>query len=440
LSTLAERLRSTLAAHPLAAIVVAGLVVRIALMPLWAHLPNGTTDEGFWTHWMEFIHRDGVLNVFRTTDTDYVGYHWVLWALSLVYEGMGGSYESKGLPLHLLVKVPSIIFDVVLMLTAYWATATLVRHSGKTATPALRRAPLIAAAVVAFQPAVLYDGAVWAQTDSAITAAMLGSVVLAAQRRPFASGAVLALGLAVKPHPIMIAPVLAIMLWRSGGARALLRASAGALVVAVVVLGPWILHGEAYRIAEVYQTLFTKHRERLSELAWNVWWVFDQRGNPRPENEIFDGIALSFQRAGFLLGALAAGLATVHTWRRPGLAGGSVSAAYIMFAFYELPVGAHERYLYPFLGLLLPFVLVTIAWRWRYLYIALSVTFFLNLVVVAPPIHALMDRNVYGDFGVFISLVNTGLFIACTVMIALELRRPAGPIVAANQAQRAGCT
>ena len=46
---------------------------------------------------MEHIHSGGVLNIFRTTNTDYVGYHWVLWLLTLVYEVMGGPYNSSTL-------------------------------------------------------------------------------------------------------------------------------------------------------------------------------------------------------------------------------------------------------------------------------------------------------------------------------------------------------
>ena len=89
--------RRLILARPLVTIVLAGLIVRITLMPLWAHLPNGLTDEGFWKHWIEHIHSGGVLNIFRTTNTDYVGYHWVLWLLTLVYEVMGGPYNSSTL-------------------------------------------------------------------------------------------------------------------------------------------------------------------------------------------------------------------------------------------------------------------------------------------------------------------------------------------------------
>ncbi len=108
------RLPSALQKHPLATLIVVALVVRLALTPLYAHLPNGLLDEGFWKHWMEIIEREGVLNIFRESDTDYVGYQWVLCLLSLAYGVIGGPYTQTTPSLHILVKVPSIVFDVAL--------------------------------------------------------------------------------------------------------------------------------------------------------------------------------------------------------------------------------------------------------------------------------------------------------------------------------------
>jgi glycosyl transferase family 87 len=417
--------------HPLAALIVAALLVRFALAPLYAYLPNGLLDEGFWKHWMEYIDSDGVLNIFRTTDTDYVGYHWVLWLLAGIYNVIGGPYTQTTPSLHILVKMPSIAFDVALILVVYHATRLLVRED-LTPQPPLRQAergspgaqsagesrlPMIAAAVIAFQPAVLYDSAVWAQTDSAITAAMLGAILLAHAGRPALSGASYALGLAVKPHPVILGPQLLLVLLRNGSVRAAMIAGAAVVAVAAIVLGPWILHGDLGRIIDVYQLLFSKDHNRLSELAWNLWWPFDYAGDPRPGSALFGAMPfLTYRLLGLALSAAAAALALAFATTRPGLRFALIAAAYQAFAFYALPVAAHERYLYPFLGLLLPVAMVDRRWLW--LYVPVSATFFLNLVVVAPPIRELMDRWVYGEFGVAIAVVNIALFAAFTVVLA----------------------
>jgi Gpi18-like mannosyltransferase len=231
------------------------------------------------------------------------------------------------------------------------------------------------------------------------------------------AGVSYALGLAVKPHPVIIGPVLLLALLRRGGVRAVALAGAAVLAVVAIVLGPWILHGELGRIIDVYQLLFTKDHSRLSELAWNMWWMFDYAGDPRPGTEIVG--PLTFRNVGLLLSASATVLAFAYSATRPGLRFLLIAAAYQAFAFYALPIASHERYLYPFFAFLLPVAVLDRRWLW--LYVPLSVTFFLNLVVVAPPIEALMDRWVYSVFGVYVAGVNMALFAAFTVVLVREV-------------------
>ena len=94
-----------------------------------------------------------------------------------------------------------------------------------------------------------------------------------------------------------------------------------------------------------------------------------------------------------------------------------IAAAYQAFAFYALPIASHERYLYPFIGLLLPVVFVDRRWLW--LYAPISVTFFLNLFIVAPPVKSWADQWVYEDLGVITAAVHTAIFAAFSaVMVA----------------------
>ncbi len=406
--------RPFIAAHPLASLVVAAIAIRVALTPLYAYLPNGLLDEGFWKHWMEHIHRDGFLNIFRTTDTDYVGYHWVLWFLAAVYDVIGGPYTQHTPSLHILVKMPSIAFDVVLMLTVHHTTAALVREHGEGASS---RLPLVATAVIAFHPAVLYDSAVWAQTDSAIAAAMLGSIVFASAQWSGLAGISYGLGLAVKPHPVIVAPLLGMILFRRGRFRAAALAAGAVVLVFALVLGPWIVHGELGRIIDVYRMLFSKDHRRLSELAWNIWWIFDYAGDPRPGDAVWSFLPfVTYRLLGLALSAAAVVLALAYAHPHTCLRATLIAGAYLAFAFQALPVGSHERYLYPFLAILLPVALLDRRWLW--LYVPVSATFFLNLIVVAPPVQEFMGRWVYSLFGACVAGVNVLLFAVFTAVLA----------------------
>ena len=131
-----------------------------------------------------------------------------------------------------------------------------------------------------------------AQIDAAIAAAMLMSIVLFALGRPGWGGAVWAVGFAVKPHPVVILPVLAVLAYRRSGWRGPLRAAGGAALVLALVLGPWVLHGDGTRVYNTYKILFQSdlYSGRLSSAAWNLWWFWDVHSHPLPHDAMFVGL------------------------------------------------------------------------------------------------------------------------------------------------------
>ena len=311
--------------------------------------------------------------------------------------------------LRVLVKAPPILFDLGLIVAVYAVSRSLfeemrLRHS--------RALALAAAAVIAFQPAVLYDSAVWSQTDSAVTLAMLLSLFFVARGRTVLGFGIWAAGFLIKPHPIIILPLLLYLAWRLG--RAPLRR--GLLTVAavwLVGLGPWLLHGDALNILRVYRSLFEADYSRLSASAWNLWWFFDVSLHPQPDQGILPFV--TYRTVGLVLTVSAGFLALFYLHARPNLRGALVAAAYLSFAFYILPISTHERYLYPFLAFMLP-VAVAEA-RWRPLYGTASVAFFFNLAVVAPPIQDFSGRWISSPFTVAIAALNCLLFALFTLAV-----------------------
>jgi Gpi18-like mannosyltransferase len=390
-------------------LLAVALLLRLLLTPLWAYLPNGYTDEGFWKTWMLAIHQHGLLNIFRTTNTDYVGYHYVLWLLSLIYDAAGGVYGPDVLGLHLLVKAPPILFDLGLIVAVYAVALSLFREMRLARAESMA---LLAAGVFAVQPAVLYDSAVWSQTDSAVTLAMLLSVFLVARGRSELGFGVWAAGFLIKPHPIIVLPLLVYLAWRNG-IKPFARSFAVVAGVWAVALSPWVLHGDLGRILHVYGALFGADYERLSADAWNFWWFFDLALHPKPDQVVF--AFLTYRMLGLALTVSAGVLALLYLHARPTLAGALAAAAYLAFAFYLLPISTHDRYLYPFLALLLPLAIAESRWRW--LYAVVSVTFFFNLTVVAPPISAFSGRWLESPFTVGVAAVNCLVFALLTLMV-----------------------
>jgi hypothetical protein len=176
------------------------------------------------------------------------------------------------------------------------------------------------------------------------------------------------------------------------------------------------------RIIDVYKRLFSADYDRLSEMAWNGNYILDETGDPRAHSAVFGAMPwLTFRLLGLGLSCVSVAIALGYAWARPGLKGALVAAAYQAFAFWALPVGTHDRYLYPFIALLLPVAVIDRRWLW--FYVPLSATLFANLIVVAPPVHSWMGRWVSSPFTVYVAAFNMAMFIAFTAVLASESAR-----------------
>ncbi len=404
--------------RPLSLVLLLSLLVRIPLIPLFAYLPDGFLDEADWKSWMQALHEHGFLNIFRDSNTNYVGYHWVLWPLSLVYGWFGGTYgHGNGGALHVLVKVPIIGFDLLLICVVYAATSLLASQGEPRDASAADRAgklALIAALVIALQPAAIYDSAIWPNTDSLITACMLAAVVLAFQGRLGFAAAVFTFGFFMKPQPIVVLPLLLLIAFRRDGLHGILRATAAGAVVGLAITGPWLLHGELIRILRVYRWVFDDRTPSLSRSAWNFWWLFDATSAPHAGDKVF--LIFTYRTVGLGLSAAAACVALGYAWVRDDLRGALIAGTYLVFAFYILPIATHERYLFPLLGLLLPVAIVERRWLW--MYVPLSALFFFNLFATAPPVKAWSGARVHDPLYFACAVVNVLFFLAYTAVLA----------------------
>jgi hypothetical protein len=434
--------RKLATSFPPAVILLLGLAlaVRIPLLPTTAHLPGGYSDIACWRAWTEAIHEHGLRNVFRTTDTNYIGYQYFLWMVSAVYGLISPAFDVPSRTLDILLKTPPVLFDVALVWLVFDVSRRLLRAHPRAVAAVCNQFPfwsrlplppddalaLVPAALIALHPAILYDSAVWGQTDGIITFFMLGAVAAIAAGNAGFGLFLWAVGFAIKPQPLFILPILlAFAWWRwrwKGLGRGLLGLSAGL----ALMLGYWLAYGQWNEIRNVYQMLF-KPDPTLSMQAWNIWWFKVLHGHPAPASSALaiGGLHLSYSVASIMLFAVAALLSLIYLRRHLDLTGLLEASAFMAFAFFMLPVSSHERYGYPLLGLLAPVLLVKP--RWLFLYIPISATFFTNLYVVGPINEALSGRFVNSPFTEVVAALNVLMFGLLAARLALVSLRPARP-------------
>ncbi|HWQ28457.1 MAG TPA: glycosyltransferase 87 family protein [Dehalococcoidia bacterium] len=354
------------------------IAVRLPFFPYGANLRPGQADATLFKVWAYQSWSGGFANIFRNSDTNYVGYHYFLWPIGALYGRLNPDFELPTMTLHYLIKAPPVLFDLLTAALVFAVARWLLTASpgGALVTPrrwrwfgksGLRPEDALAAgaaALFAFHPAVIYDSAVWAQTDSIITFFELAAIFALVRGRVFAAGALFAIGFVMKPQPIVILPALAAFTWWRHGWRGALAGVAGGTSGLALLLGFFVLHGDGPRLVAIYRSLFTPSDEYLSLAAWNVWWFSDVGTGATPAYPLLalGGVTLRVAHLALLLTGATTLVALAHLRRRTDAIGLLVASAYLVFVFYMLPLSTHERYLYPLFGLLAPVVVVERRW------------------------------------------------------------------------------
>ena len=398
-------------------ILVAGVILRIVLVPTTAYLTDVFTDEFTFKRHVVFIHERGLLDAFTDTNTSYVAYHYLLWLLSIPYDWLGGRFDTESGGLKILVKIPPLLIDLATIVVAYIVARRLAPGAWRS------WGPVAVAGIVAFHPVVVYDSAVWAQIDAVIALAAIGAIALAVANRPALACGVLALGLLTKPQPVIFGPIVAVLVFRISGWPGIGKGAMAAVAVTVVPLLPWIVTGGGDDIIDVYRRLFNNNNgvTALTQNAWNLWWFIPFETVPQSTDVMFSigGIDVTYQRFSLGLSAVAGAMAVAYAWRFPDLRGGLMAASYVAVAFYVLPTSTHERYMYPFVILAAPLMLVDV--RMRYVYPVLSGTLLLNMLLVAPPVESWMLRWDDALITHYVAGLNVIMFAALTWMVGSDI-------------------
>ena len=153
---------------PLAVILGAGLILRL----LFVTSDGFHNDIAAFESWTLTLRDNPPWQFYAKTNfSDYPpGYFVVLWVLAKLYALVGGANEAaNNWPiLRIVVKLPAIAMDLV----NAWVVYLIVRRY------AAEKTALIAAAVLALNPAAIYASAYWGQVDSVSWGLVLVTLLL----------------------------------------------------------------------------------------------------------------------------------------------------------------------------------------------------------------------------------------------------------------------
>jgi Gpi18-like mannosyltransferase len=402
-------------AGQIAGLCAIGLAVRLAAVPT----PDLVGDQKAFAAWGVWLLTNG-LQGFYNKGMDYPP----LWPYALqAIAGIAAALKLRfvsPLPVAsaLLLKLPAILADLALTLVLY-------RHIRERRGPTLA---LLAACAFTLLPPIWIDSASWGQVDS-MPALVLVLILLNWERADgLVSWGLFACALLLKAQMVVFAPLMVVATLRERGVRGLLRGSAVAGAVALLICAPLLAAGQAAQLIDVY-ILSVGRFPRVTINAYNLWYLLTLgAGNYDPALGKQQGIldnriwlaGLTYHTAGLLLMAALALCVCALLIRRSDGETRLIAALLLAVGFFTLPTQIHERYLFPAFPLLMLWLARDKVARWPLLLLALAST--VNLLRVAPfipPLYALLSPAI-------VPLITSALDVAVLIWLALRAYRSVG--------------
>jgi Gpi18-like mannosyltransferase len=261
---------------------------------------------------------------------------YIFWA----FGSLANVVSTFGISAVNLVKLPPNLFDL--------ATGTLIYvYLRKQLT---FKQSIMGTALYVFNPAIIYNAAVWGQWDAIYTFFLVLSLMLALKSKPKLSAAAFAVGLLTKPQGIALAPLVVYLIYRKNGLKNLLYSVAVFVATTFVVILPFEWSNPLTFLSSIYFGGYNAYHFTTVN-AFNLWalyglWVGDGKF--------------------FIPGLVMFGAFDVFTmyWLHKRFHVSdellTVFCAFMLFfAFFMLPTRIHERYLFPaisMLALMFPFI------------------------------------------------------------------------------------
>lgn len=413
----------------LATLLFFAFLIRLAFFPV----PGYKNDLSTNAYWFNTAAVNGP-RVFYNLVPDWTDYppfnvyiFWLFGSLSNALSSLWGTNL-----IMLIIKLPANLFDLG---TAFLIFFFVRKHL------TFKKA-LVATALYAFNPAIIFDTAVWGQLDGIYTFFIVLSLFLVLDSKPKWAAVSFMIGVLTKPQSIALAPLLIFLTFRRYGWRGLVKSILVAVLTVFVVIAPfeWTNGNPVDFLSKIYFTAYG-HYGYVTFNAFNVWGFV---GMNVPDTAGF--FLVNYNIIGWVLFAALSAFTLYFVHKRFTVSDKLplIFAAFVFFfGFFMLPTRMHERYLFPaisMLALLFPFLKKT-----RRIFAVLTATLLVNQAYVLYWLNAYAyagydyGPNLTGDpVALTISIINLIALVYVIMFMVEELRgkkwlspNPTGTIAAA---------
>ncbi len=387
-------------------IVVITMVVSLLVRIYLSQFDGYKNDVNDFKLWSQAVYNVGVMNFYSSIWSDYPPFYiYILWIAGAVYKLFSVSFDINTVLFTVLIKLPANIFDIF---TSLLILTVLRKYAGfKTAYAGM--------ALYAFNPAIMYNSAVWGQVDSVNTFFILLAITLMVSDKLELAGVSLAIAILTKPQSLVILPFIAVLMIsdlviKKQKPIRLAKIFIISVFAFLALALPFYLKNP-YQIINQLIKIYTSGYSQYaynSMNAFNFWALF---GFWKPDDTVL--LILSYRIWGYIVYILLF-IYVVKCLIIRNKDGNKdkliyFASAILFFGFFMFFTRIHERYLFPMFA---PLVIATgLDKRLKYALGILIFTFLFNLYFVLQYLNSgqfIPDGNPYV---LATSSMNLGIFI-----------------------------
>ncbi len=305
--------------------IFAGLLIRLFLSPIQGF----KFDIDTWFAWAIRLNTVGFGNFYSDQIwTSYPpGFLYILGFLGF----LKNLFSINDSLFYMILKLPSVLAELGLGIFIYKITSNSWKKLG-----------LI---FILFNPAFIFNSAVFGQFDGLFTLVILLSIFYLNQKKIILSSLFWGLSFLLKPQAILLFPLYFVYLTKNFSIKNIFQIAIPASLLTVLLFLPFI-SSNFTKLINIVSTLFGYYPYN-SIFAYNLWGIL---GFWVPDSTTWANI--SYQNWGYILYSIFCLMIVLVYWKKKNLSLYDASALSAL-GFFFLLTRMHERYLYPALCLLI---------------------------------------------------------------------------------------
>jgi len=313
--------------------------------------------------WSRAVYYTGFAHFYDGIRSDYPPFYiYFLWAIGTFYKSfISFSFDIDSPVFTFLIKMPAMIADI----STAFLIFLIVRRYGSF------RLAFLSMISYSFNPAIMYNSAIWGQVDSVYTLFFMLALMQLVSDKPMLSGIFLTLAILTKPQSLVLLPLFALYVIRKYSIFTSVKVAAASCAVFVVVSLPFYPINSILNIFKQYSSSYIQYPYN-SLNAFNIWAF---TGMFQPDDTQF--MFITYRTWGYILFGMIFIYVAYFTLKNKDDMSIYISSAILFFTFFMFFTRIHERYLFPVFAPLA--VAMTLDRRFSYVYLLATITFLFNL-------------------------------------------------------------